>query len=99
MLLVLCGILGDVPGLAIACTKLVVELESIPLLVASALAISDMMEGCVASVCAESILVSEEEGPASVDDKEVDGDEEASTVDKSMPIPAPINALVLSSNS
>lgn len=102
-LLLLCGIRGLVPGLALAITKLVVELESesITLLVASALVISEIIDGCVVSVCEESILSSVEDGPASVDEVEFEGEDEASIVDKSipMPTPTPINILVLSSVS
>lgn len=101
-LLLLCGIRGLVPGLALAITKLVVELESeSTTLVASALAISEIIDGCVVSVCVESILSRVEDGPASVDNDEFEGEDEASIVDKSipMPAPAPINILVLSSVS
>lgn len=102
-LLLLCVIRGLVPGLALAVTKLVVELESIALLVASALAMSERMDGCVVNVCVESILSSVKDSSASLLDDEFESDDEASIVDRSMPIPAPapapISILVLSTIS
>lgn len=101
-LLLLGGIRGLVPGLALAGTRLVVELDSIALLVASAFANRDMIDDCVASVCCESILSSVDKCPVSVvDDAECWGEDDASNVDKSIPIPAsaPINILVLLSVS
>lgn len=99
--LILCSMRGLVPGLALAITKLVVSVESIALPVTSMLVFNDMIEGCVVSVCCESILSNVEDGPVSVDAAECEGEDDASIVDKSIPTPAPapINILVLSSVS
>jgi hypothetical protein len=107
-----------VPGLALAGTRLVVELVSIALLAASAFAIKDVIEACGVNV-----RIVRVEGPASVwlvvegefdvdDDDDDDDDDavvvvvdakaviedEASTLDRSIPILSPnrIRLLLLS---